>query len=98
MFRKSLYLVAAIWLCASVQAQNSDTDSLINLLSKTKEDTNKVNLYWNIGASIIFQNPSQAIPYFKQGIVLAKKLNYNVGIEKCYNGTSLCFSYNAKYD
>ena len=98
MFRKSLYLILVIFLCISVQAQNSDTDSLINLLSQTKEDTNKVNLYWNIGASIIFQNAPKALPYFKQGTALAKKLNYNAGIEKCYNGASLCYSYNAKYD
>ncbi len=98
MSKKYLYLFAGLCLCASAKAQTSKTDSLKHLLLHAKEDTNKVNLCWNIGASIIFQNPSQAIPYFKQGVVLAKKLNYNVGIEKCYNGTSLCFSYNAQYD
>lgn len=82
----------------AVNAQNSETDSLIRQLPLAKEDTNKINLYWDIGASIIFQNAPKALPYFKQGVVLAKKLDYNAGIEKCYNGASLCYAYNAKYD
>ena len=97
-YKKGLLLFLTVYFFLSVRAQTSETDSLIHLLPHTKEDTNKVNLYWKIGASIIFQNAPQALPYFKQGIVLAKKLNYNVGIEKCYNGASLCYSYNAKYD
>jgi signal transduction histidine kinase len=98
MFKKILFLLAALWLCVCTKAQTSETDSLIHLLSYAKEDTNKVNLCWNIGASIIFQNPLQSLPYFKQGITIAKKLNYYSGIEKCYNGASLSYSYNANYD
>jgi len=73
-------------------------DSLLQQLAKAKEDTNKVNLYWKIGVSVVYQDPAKALPYFKQGIVLSEKLGFVSGLEKCNNGTSLAFSYNAKYD
>jgi two-component system, NarL family, sensor histidine kinase UhpB len=77
-------------------AQN--TDSLITELQKAKEDTNKVNLYWKTGVSIIYQEPFKALPYFKNGIELSQKLNFISGLEKCNNAASLAFSFNAKYD
>ncbi|HTN47022.1 MAG TPA: tetratricopeptide repeat protein [Flavipsychrobacter sp.] len=90
------------WFCASLHciaaAQSPTTDSLINVLKFAKEDTNKVHLYWEIGKSIIFQNALAAIPFYKKGLSLAQKLHFYHGIEKCYNGTSLAYSYNAQYD
>jgi two-component system sensor histidine kinase UhpB len=88
--------------CVSLQciaaAQSPTTDSLINALKFAKEDTNKVHLYWETAKSIIFQNAPAAIPFYKKGLALAQKLHFNHGIEKCYNGTSLAYSYNAQYD
>ncbi|MFM9838053.1 MAG: ATP-binding protein [Cyclobacteriaceae bacterium] len=86
------------FLCTSVFAQNHETDSLIRLLSKSAEDTNKVHLYWKIGASIIYQDSPAALPFFKKGATLAAKLGFVSGMERCYNATSLAFSLNAKYD
>lgn len=80
-----------------VKAQQ-ETDSLLQQLAKAKEDTNKVNLYWKTGVSIIYQDPFKAMPYFKKGIELSEKLGFISGLEKCNNGTSLAFSFNAKYD
>jgi two-component system, NarL family, sensor histidine kinase UhpB len=80
-----------------VKAQQ-ETDSLLLQLAKAKEDTNKVNLYWKTGVSIIYQDPFKAMPYFKKGIELSERLGFISGLEKCNNGTSLAFSYNAKYD
>lgn len=79
-------------------AQSPETDSLINLLNKSPEDTNKVHLYWKVAASIIYQDPFKAMPYFKNGIELSEKLGFISGLEKCNNGASLAFSLNAKYD
>ncbi|MES2773140.1 MAG: sensor histidine kinase [Bacteroidota bacterium] len=97
---KSCFLSLLIVACLlnGVQAQNPETDSLIRVLNKSPEDTNKVNLYWKIGASIVFQDPFKAMPYFKKGIELSEKLGFISGLEKCNNGTSLAFSFNAKYD
>lgn len=91
-------LLVAVFLSYKVKAQSNETDSLVRLLNKSAADTNKVHLYWKIGASVIYQEPQQAITYFKEGAALAQKLNFTAGIEKCYNATSLAFSINAKYD
>ncbi|CAN5716377.1 hypothetical protein BH10BAC2_BH10BAC2_17350 [soil metagenome] len=98
MTKKCFYIFILLFVHTMLYAQNPETDSLLKQLPLAKKDTNKVNLYWDIGASIIFQNAPKALPYFKQGVVLAKKIDYNAGIEKCYNGASLCYAYNAKYD
>jgi two-component system, NarL family, sensor histidine kinase UhpB len=79
-------------------SQQPNTDSLIGLLNKATEDTNKVNLYWKTGVSIIYQDPLKAMPYFKSGTALSEKLGFISGLEKCNNATSLAFSFNAKYD
>ena len=89
---------AAFFFANPCGAQNAETDSLVKLLSTAKEDTNKVHLYWKTGASIIYQDPQAALPYFKKGAALATQLGFVPGIEKCHNATSLSFSINAKYD
>lgn len=89
-----------IMLCGGhvLMAQNSDLDSLNDLLSKSPEDTSKVLLYWKTGASIIYQDPQVATVYFKKGAALATSLNFISGMERCHNATSFSFSLNAKYD
>ncbi|HEY6436524.1 MAG TPA: hypothetical protein VIY47_08040, partial [Ignavibacteriaceae bacterium] len=52
-------------------AQDAKFDSLTRVLAVSKEDTNKVNLYRTIGASIIYQNAPSSIPYFLKGAALA---------------------------
>ncbi len=79
-------------------AQASSTDSLNRELSKMKDDTSKVNMYWKTAVSVIYQEPFKAIPYLKKGIELSERLNFTSGLEKCNNATSLAFSFNAKYD
>lgn len=79
-------------------SQNSETDSLIRLIATAKEDTNKVNLYWKTGVTIVYQDPLKALPYFKSGIILSEKLGFIPGLEKCNNASSLAFTFNAKYD
>lgn len=78
--------------------QHPDPDSMQMRLNRAAEDTSKVHLYWKAGASVIYQNPLDAISYFKQGITLAKKLGFNTGIEKNFTGAALAFSLVAKYD
>ena len=94
----ALSFLLSLFFCVAVTAQNPETDSLIRLLNKSAEDTNKVHLYWETGASVIYQEPFKAIPYFKNGIELSEKLGFTSGQEKCNNATSLAFSLNAKYD
>jgi two-component system, NarL family, sensor histidine kinase UhpB len=93
-----LILLSIFLFIRSAVAQTNETDSLINLLNKSPNDTNKVNLYWKTGVSIIYQEPFKAMPYFKKGIELSEKLDFIPGLEKCNNAASLAFSFNAKYD
>lgn len=89
-------LTIALYGFATVQS--GPTDSLIRLLNKSPEDTNKVHLYWKTGASLINQDAPAAVPYFKEGAALATKLGFIAGMERCNNATSLAFSYHGKYD
>lgn len=92
-----IYAISYFFLFTAI-AQQQKTDSLNSELSKAKDDTNKVHLYWKTGASTIFQDPKSALPYFKKGAALATQLNFVPGMEKCHNATSLAFSLSAKYD
>lgn len=84
--------------CFKASAQTEETDSLIHALNRTPEDTNKVHLYWKVGASMINQDAKTALSYFKKGTVLAEKLHFLAGLEKCQSATSYAFSLNAEYD
>ncbi len=96
---KFFYLVFLILTFTKpAKAQNVETDSLVKSLATAKKDTNKVHLYWKIGATIIYQDPKTALLYFKKGAALATQLGFVSGMEKCHNATSLSFSVNAKYD
>lgn len=96
---KNLLLLSLFIGCINfIFCQNVESDSLNRLLSTAKPDTNKVHMYWNIGASILYQDPKTALAYFKKGAALATQLNFISGMEKCHNATSLSFSVNARYD
>ena len=94
----AISLIINLFFFVAVTAQNPQVDSLIHLLNTSAADTNKVNLYWKIGASIINQDAPAAIPYFKSGAELATKLGFISGMERCTNATSVAFSYHGKYD
>lgn len=93
--KSSLFIALLLYINA---ACSQAPDSLLQQLQTAKEDTNKVNLYWKTGASIVYQEPFKAMPYFESGIKLSEKLNFISGLEKCNNAKSLAFSFNAKYD
>ncbi|MDT3741464.1 MAG: tetratricopeptide repeat protein [Candidatus Kapabacteria bacterium] len=61
------------------------TDNLKAKLMAAKEDTNKVNLLNSL--SFIYKdiNFDEGIKYGEEGINLANKLNWQLGVAKCYN-------------
>ncbi len=61
-------------------AQSSKIDSLISILKSAKEDTNKVDLLNNLAEEYRFQKPDSAIIYGSKALVLAKKINWDIGI------------------
>ena len=93
-----VFIITLIGVLKAAHAQNPEMDSLLRLLPKAKEDSNKVNLYRDIGIAVIYQNPPEAIPYFKQAIQLAKKIKFNAGLERSYAATSTAFAFISKMD
>ena len=78
-----LLLIAGI-ISFSSRAQNAEMDSLLRVLANAKPDTNKVMLYFETGASIIYREPTTAMPFFRQGALLARTLEYYPGLERNY--------------
>lgn len=93
-----LLFTVTLFFFTDARSQHTERDSLILQLSKTKDDTSKVNLLREIGISIIYQNPPEAIPWFRKAITLAQKLNFNPGLERNYAATSTAYAFSGKYD
>lgn len=83
---------------AGVYAQDTKADSLIRLLNKAPEDSNKVNRYFEVGVAYVYQSPPMALTYFRSGLELAKKIQFNRGMERNYTGISLSYSFMGGYD
>lgn len=93
-----LSFIFTVCLFANVVAQDRQTDSLINLLKRSVEDTNKVNLLRTIGVSYANQDPRKAIEYWKEGVKLSYKLNYIKGLARNYINIGTGYSYLSKLD
>lgn len=93
-----LFFIATTCLSVHVIAQKPQTDSLLNLLSKSPEDTSKIDLLRNIGVAYANQDPRKAIAYWMQGIELSKKLNYTKGLARNYINIGTGYSYLGKFD
>lgn len=82
------------FVCTSIVslAQQSETDSLINLLETTPDDTNKVLLYYRINNKLRHQLPDSANHYAFKALNLSQKIEYKSGLAKA----NLCIAINEK--
>lgn len=80
------------------RAQDHKLDSLLHELSVSIPDTNKVLLLRNIGNLIANQDPQRAIGYWKEGVVLSRKLGYVMGLARSFLNIGTGFAYLSKYD
>ena len=64
-------------------AQQSDNDSLIMLLSKTKEDTTRVNLLSQLSWNYTFTDPDSTYLFAQEGHKLAQSIGYTKGEMHC---------------
>jgi hypothetical protein len=62
-----------------IQGSEKQIDSLEILLSKSEEDTGKVNILYNLAGMNIILNASAALAYAEEGYLLSRKLNYKKG-------------------
>ncbi len=91
-----LYLITAVH---SLYAQNDTTkDSLLNVLSVAKEDTNKVFTFITTGQYVEYNNLEEAKHYYLQVKKLSEKLNYTIGILKYYANYSAVLNIQARFD
>ena len=78
-------------------AQNSTTDSLINLLNSSNIDTNKVNIINNLATTYYGNNSDKALKYANQAIELSMTLNYVGGLVQAYQIKANVFYSQSKY-
>lgn len=96
---KKIVFVAIIIICTThTIAQSGVNDSLLKLLSTSKEDTNKVNLLRNLTGALRFNEPGKAISYGLIGIQLSKKLNFDKGTAGCFLNVSTSYGNLGKLD
>ena len=79
-------------------AQNIAKDSLLTVLSKAKEDSNKVLLLISIGQEALYNNPEEAKIYYSQAKALSEKLGYQMGLIKYYGRYSEALNWQGRYD
>lgn len=82
-----------------LHAQNDATkDSLLNLLSMAREDSNKVLTLITIGQYVEYDNLEEAKNYYQQAGVLSEKLDYPMGILKYYANYTAVLNIQARFD
>ena len=79
------YLLVFIFVCLTgmLSAQNNIMDSLLLALKTSKEDTNKVNLLYQLSEECETQD--DILIYAQQSLLLAEKLGYKKGIANALN-------------
>ncbi len=77
--------------------QNNYRDSLKHELSQTKDDTSKVDLLDIIGWSFVFLDEDSAANYGREGLEIAKQINYKTGEANCLDLLSFSLSLNGNF-
>ncbi|HRC32233.1 MAG TPA: adenylate/guanylate cyclase domain-containing protein [Bacteroidia bacterium] len=73
-------------------------DSLLILLPKAPEDTNKVKLYHNILHQHVYYNNEAGLKYEKSALELAEKLNWKIGVAGIKNVAGRVYWRMGKFD
>jgi len=98
---KYLLLILAVWGCCYCHCQTLqefNKDSLLQLLPKAKEDTNKVFLLLKAGSIYEHNKPDSSKYFYQQAGDLSKKLNYAVGTLKYISYYTAILNIESKYD
>jgi class 3 adenylate cyclase/tetratricopeptide (TPR) repeat protein len=81
---------------AQLQGQTK-IDSLLKELPKMKEDTNGVNLLYNLSNEYSINKSEKGLKYAKEGLKLSQKLNWKLGEGKLNFSLGLFFKHQGKY-
>jgi len=95
--KKTSVVSIIIFFCLNVFSQNTTLNNLLNELKTAKEDTNKVNLLYNISKRYLYNIPDSALKYNDLALNLAKKLNYLKGTAASYDILGVYFQNKGEY-
>lgn len=73
-------------------------DSLLKVLTTSKDDTNKVLLYINIGQQYESNDIERAKDFYKKAKQLSEKINYKLGVIKYIANYTFILNQQEKYD
>ncbi|HEU4860262.1 MAG TPA: tetratricopeptide repeat protein [Chitinophagaceae bacterium] len=79
------FLVFLLISAIKLPGQNREVDSLIKLLEKAPEDTNRVKIILNLANKFYFYKPDLSREYSEKALKLARDLKYNNGIVNSLN-------------
>lgn len=91
---KTILTLLLIFLQGLGNAQNSQTDSLKNILANAKEDTNKVNTLLLLSKEAL---PEDAMSYSVHAKDLAEKLNYQRGVASALKSLGFIYFGEGRY-
>lgn len=95
---RKLLMIALLCTPVFVLAQNHAVDSLKKILSATKADTTRADLYYQIALELQRMDPAQAQKMIDQSMAIAQKMNFQKGIANIYSFKSIQSSYKGEFD
>jgi len=83
---------------SNIFSQNTEIDSLLQVLKTANNDTNKVNLLYNISKKYLYNAPDKAMEYNSSSIALADKLDFKKGKANAYDISGIYHQNKGEYD
>ncbi|PCH66498.1 MAG: hypothetical protein COC01_07885 [Bacteroidetes bacterium] len=91
------FLISLISFHNSFSQNQSEIDSLENVLSHSNEDTNKINLLNLLAWKLCSNDFKAALSYANEANKLSSKLAYNRGLISSYNNMGLVYDYKGDF-
>ena len=81
--RKTTFIFILLFATSFVYGQTKLIDSLKQVLQTVKDDTSRVNVLSNLGRAYSNSKPDSALLFSREGLLLAKKINFKSGEARC---------------
>lgn len=78
-------------------AQSDEIKNYFLQLKSAKHDTDRVNIYYEVAQLYWFTNPDSALLMSQKGLDLAKKIDFKMGLARCYFTIGALFYYKSDY-
>ncbi|TWR24585.1 tetratricopeptide repeat protein [Mucilaginibacter achroorhodeus] len=96
---RKLLLVLTLFLPVALYGQNRSIDSLkLRLLSSTKVDSTKADIYYQIAVALQRIDPATSTKYIDTSATLVKQLNYKMGMANIVSFDAVRCSLEGKFD